>query len=100
MDNGTQGEWNGKRQAEITIYIYIHIYIYHISYAIFPYFMIALVAGDFLDRLRRPGWQLKRMCLAGFASGRDEGLMRAWFCLPSDGFDLDAGVMWGSSSFL
>ena len=23
-DNGTQGEWNGKRQAEITIYIYIY----------------------------------------------------------------------------
>ena len=25
-DNGTQGEWNGKQQAEITIYIYIQLY--------------------------------------------------------------------------
>ena len=40
--NDTQGDWNGKRQAEITIYIYIYIciiiYIYiHIYIYIYMY---------------------------------------------------------------
>ena len=36
-DNGTQGEWNDKRQAEITIYIYIFVYCIFVGCAEYVY---------------------------------------------------------------
>ena len=53
MDNGTQGEWNGKRQAEITIYIYTYVYMY--IYDIFGPIIIQLVLRCTGAWLRRTG---------------------------------------------